>query len=172
MIIGIITALGGGTLRDIILGAEQMFWIRDPSYFWVALLSSIIGFFLVSVLRHRHVDRAILYLDTFGIALFSILVTERLLLAHYAAYVAIGMGVITAIFGGVIRDILIQRPTLFNNTEFYATPIILGCCIYSVLFYFDVNLRWSSVGSMAFIIIFRLYTLHKGHQFPSSLLLK
>ena len=173
VVIAMITALGGGTLRDMMLFSQsQLFWVREPNYFWVAFFSAVISFFIVPFIRHRHTDRIIIILDTFGVALFSVSVTKRLLVEGQGAYVAISMGMITAVFGGVLRDIIIQRPTLFNNTDFYATPIILGCALYSALYHFEFYSLWSSVFSMAFIILFRLYVVYKGHQFPSSLLLK
>jgi len=171
MVLGWLTALGGGTARDVILN-EQVFWIRDQSYFWAALASSLGGFFFINHIRKSKIEKLILLFDTIGVALFSILVTERLISGGYAPYIAVSMGTVTAIFGGVLRDIVAHRPTMFNNTEFYATPIIMGCCLYIVLNRFEVTDYIASPLCMLLIIIFRLFVVVKDIKFPRWLLLR
>ncbi|KJF93059.1 hypothetical protein UB39_17690 [Photobacterium angustum] len=161
MVIGWVTALGGGTVRDIILSTNQVFWIREPSYFWTALLSSFIGFFLAPHLRQEKVERLIVTLDAIGISMFSVLVTKSLTAQHYAPYVAITMGMITAVFGGVLRDILTNRPTMFNNTEFYASPVIIGCYLYILQTEHHINPDIATLSSIIFIIVLRMYIVIK-----------
>lgn len=172
MVIGWVTALGGGTVRDIILSTNQVFWIRDPSYFWTALLSSFIGFFLAPHLRQEKVERLIVTLDAIGISMFSVLVTKSLTAQHYAPYVAITMGMITAVFGGVLRDILTNRPTMFNNTEFYASPVIIGCYLYILQTKHHISPDIATLSSIIFIIALRMYIVIKKKTFPDFLLLK
>ena len=172
MVIGWVTALGGGTVRDIILSTNQVFWIRDPSYFWTALLSSFIGFFLAPHLRQERVERLIVTLDAIGISMFSVLVTKSLIAQHYAPYVAITMGMITAVFGGVLRDVLTNRPTMFNNTEFYASPVIIGCYLYILQTEHHINPDIATLSSIIFIMVLRMYIVIKKKTFPDFLLLK
>ncbi|WP_318442336.1 trimeric intracellular cation channel family protein [Photobacterium leiognathi] len=172
MVIGWVTALGGGTVRDVILSTNQVFWIRDPSYFWTALISSFIGFFLAPHLRRIKAERLIVFLDAIGISMFSVLVTKDLTAQHYAPYVAITMGMITAVFGGVLRDILTNRPTMFNNTEFYASPVILGCYLYILQTQHHINPDVATLTSIGFIIALRMYIVIKKSTFPRCLLLK
>lgn len=172
MMLGWITALGGGTLRDLILSAETVFWIRDPSYFWTALLSAVIGFFTITHIRKNRMNKLIIVFDTIGVSLFSILVTQQLYSAGYAAYVSVSMGMVTAIFGGVLRDILAHRQTLFNNTDMYATPVILGCCLYILLVNLNVPITLAALSCMVFIVLMRLYIVVKQISFPAFLVLK
>ncbi len=172
LLLGWVTALGGGTLRDIIINAEQVFWIRDPTYFWVALTSACVGFFLITEIRKSKVEKMVIFFDTIGVSLFSVLVTANLYSAGYAAYVAIIMGMITAIFGGVIRDILAHRLNMFNNTELYATPVILGCCLFILMSNMGVEEHLSAIFCMLFIVIMRLYVIVKQVRFPKFLILK
>jgi len=172
MMLGWITALGGGTLRDLILSADTIFWIRDPSYFWTALSSAVIGFFTITHIRKNRLKKLIVMFDAIGVSLFSILVTQQLYSAGYAAYVSVSMGLVTAIFGGVLRDILAHRQTLFNNTDMYATPVILGCCLYIVLVNLNVDTILAALSCMVFIVSMRWYIVIKKISFPAFLLLK
>lgn len=172
MMLGWITALGGGTLRDIILSAEQVFWIRDSSYFWTALLSATFGFFAINYLRKNIFSKLIIVFDSIGLSLFSILVTQQLYGSGYAAYVAVSMGVVTAIFGGVLRDILSNNRTLFNDTELYATPVILGCSLYILLINLTIDTTVAALSCMFFIAISRLFIVAKQIHIPAFFVLK
>lgn len=173
---GWVTALGGGTVRDVILSTDQVFWFKDPSYFLAALISSLIssliGFFIAGSLRKLKAERLIIVLDAIGISMFSVLVTKNMIHQDYAAYVAITMGMVTALFGGVVRDIIVNRPTMFNNTEFYATPVILGCTLFVVFSHLGMNADINTIICIALIIFLRMYIVVKKKTFPSYLLLK
>jgi uncharacterized membrane protein YeiH len=110
--------------------------------------------------------------DTIGVSLFSVLVTQQLYSGGYAAYVAVSMGIVTAIFGGVLRDILAHRKTLFNNTELYATPIILGCCLYILLVNLNIGATLAALICMVLIVLMRFFIVVKKLNFPAFLLLK
>ncbi|RJX71436.1 trimeric intracellular cation channel family protein [Vibrio sinensis] len=172
LVLGWVTALGGGTVRDVILSTDQVFWIQSPSYFWAAIISSLVGFLMAPDLRKRKVERLILLLDAIGISIFSVLVTKRMIHQDYAAYVAITMGMITAVFGGVVRDILVNRPTMFNNTEFYATPVIMGCSLFVLLSRLGMNSDVNTIISIVFIAVFRIYIVVTKKSFPKYLLLR
>ncbi|MCG9553217.1 trimeric intracellular cation channel family protein [Vibrio sp. Isolate31] len=172
LVLGLTTALGGGTVRDVILSTEQVFWIQYPEYFWAAIISSLVGFVSAAKLRQLKAERIILILDAIGISIFSILVTKKLIHLDYADYVAITMGVITAVFGGVVRDVLVNRPTMFNNTEFYATPVIMGCAAFVGLSHLGMDTNINTTFCIAFIVIFRVYIVLTKKSFPSYLLLK
>ncbi|MGC3834893.1 trimeric intracellular cation channel family protein [Moritella viscosa] len=141
-------------------------------YFWTALSSAVIGFFSITHIRKNSLNKLIIMFDTIGVSLFSILVTQQLYSAGYAAYVSVSMGIVTAIFGGVLRDILAHRQTLFNNTELYASPVILGCCLYILLINFQVDITLAALTCMILIVSMRLYIMVKKIRFPAFLLLK
>ena len=133
IIFGIITAVGGGTVRDLTLGAP-IFWISDPSYLWFAIGASLVTFFIHPLLHRKAIYELVLYLDGLGAALFAIQAVDKAEnLGHGGALVPIIIGVTTAIGGGLIRDVLAGRPTLLMNRELYATPVLIGCALYVTL---------------------------------------
>jgi uncharacterized membrane protein YeiH len=129
IIIGIVTAVGGGTLRDMTLGTK-VFWLQDPAVLYVAAGAAVATFFLEQ--RFRATYRAFLYLDAVGTAVFSVTVTARIEVSGFASGIAVVMGVLTGIGGGVLRDLLTGQPTLLTRRELYLTPILLGVLIYTL----------------------------------------
>lgn len=130
LVLGIVTALGGGTVRDLVLGV-QPFWIRDFNYVWVASVGALTAFWIGSMFRNAY--RVLLYLDALGAALFAVTAANKVLVLHFSGPVAVAMGVLTGIGGGLIRDVLAGRPTLLMSREIYATPILLGCIAFVLL---------------------------------------
>ncbi|MCB2188054.1 MAG: TRIC cation channel family protein [Deltaproteobacteria bacterium] len=132
-ILGLITAVGGGTIRDLILDVP-IFWSQDLSYVWVALASSVAAFFSRKLLAGRHVSLLMLYLDGFGVSLFGILATGKVWDLGFGLPVApVLLAVVTAIGGGLVRDVLAGRTTLLMTPELYATPVLVGCSLFALV---------------------------------------
>jgi uncharacterized membrane protein YeiH len=123
-VLGIVTALGGGTLRDVVLGVP-VFWLHDLNYLWMAIAAAVAAFFADR--RVRSTYTLLLYLDGLGAALFAVQATEKVLFLQHGASVAVAMGILTSIGGGLVRDVLAGRPTLLMSRELYATPVLIGC---------------------------------------------
>src|SRR5690606_18631255 len=104
VLLGTVTGIGGGTVRDTLLGALPVFWVREPGYLVACVLVSAAAFLLAHIPQSRY--RLILWCDAVGMALFAVTGAEMALLAGAGAVVAIAMGVTTATFGGIIRDLL------------------------------------------------------------------
>ncbi len=151
MVFGVVTALGGGTIRDMMLNIP-VFWVSELIYVWVALAASFIAFFVYRAFFQ--VQKLLLYLDAVGVALFTIQAIDKVLGLGYAPLIAVIMGIITGIGGGLVRDIMTDRPTLLMTRDLYATPILLGSLVYLVLLTFapTFELAWL----IAMIIIFGL----------------
>jgi len=130
IVLGIITAIGGGTIRDLLLDLP-IFWIADFNYIWVALFAALLAFFCTQRLQRRY--RILLYLDGLAAALFGLSATEKVMALQLAAPLAVMMGVLTSIGGGIVRDVLAGRVSLLMSREIYATPILLGCTLYVLL---------------------------------------
>jgi uncharacterized membrane protein YeiH len=126
LVLGTVTAIGGGTIRDLIV-AVPVFWIADPNYLVVAASASIFAFFAAKRIAGY---RLLLYLDAVGVALVGVQATEKILILGHAGAISVLMGVLTGIGGGLIRDVLAGRPTLLMSRELYATPILIGCSLY------------------------------------------
>jgi uncharacterized membrane protein YeiH len=130
MILGMVTALGGGTVRDLMIDAP-IFWFRDFNYVWAAVAGAVAAFWLGALFRSTF--RALLYLDALGAALFTIAAASKVLTMGYGPPIAVMMGVLTGIGGGLLRDVLAGRPTLLMSREIYATPILIGCTAFVAL---------------------------------------
>ncbi|MGH8287292.1 MAG: trimeric intracellular cation channel family protein [Steroidobacteraceae bacterium] len=130
IIIGVVTALGGGTLRDLMLDA-RLFWLEDVVYLYVASAAAIATFFFER--RFRATERAFLYLDALATALFTVLAIDKTLSLGFSPTIAVVMGTITGIAGGIIRDLLTGQPTILMRRELYMTPILLGGAVYVAL---------------------------------------
>lgn len=104
-----VTGVGGGTLRDLLLGLTPVFWVANPTYLIVCLCVACFLFFTAHIPASRL--RLLLWLDGIGLAIFAVTGAERALAADVAPVVAVAMGTITATFGGIIRDILGGRNT-------------------------------------------------------------
>lgn len=126
-VVGLVTAIGGGTVRDLLLGTP-VFWMQTPSFLIVTFLS------LVTVLIFRKAlvrgMRTLFLFDAIGLALFVVVGIEKSFAEGYDAWVAITMGIITGSFGGITRDILINELPLFFRKDIYATACLAGGLIY------------------------------------------
>jgi uncharacterized membrane protein YeiH len=122
--LAIITGIGGGTLRDVLLGSFPVFWVREPAYVVVCTAVAILAFPLVHTTQTLH--RPVLWFDALGLALFAVTGAEKAIVSGAGAEVACVMGVVTATFGGIIRDVLGgESPTILRK-EIYATAALLG----------------------------------------------
>ena len=167
-LLGVVTALGGGTLRDIILDTNPIFWVEDLFYLWVSVSASILTFFLVRFVSH--VFHLLLFIDAFGLSLFTILATEKTLTLGFSNPVAVLMGVITGIAGGMIRDILTGRMPLLLGKEFYATPALLGAIVFAILYYYFPTHELNRLYAIAVVFILRSSAIQWNLYYPKWLM--
>lgn len=172
-VLGIITATGGGTVRDLILDVP-VFWAADLNYIWVALGASVTAFWADSLFTRKEVHSLMLYVDGFGAALFAIQSADKVWDLGFGLPLApIILGIVTAIGGGLIRDVLAGRQTLLMNRELYATPVLLGCTLYVVLLYLIPEYRFiSALGCCLFIFGIRAAAIHWHLSVPDWLITK
>ncbi|ANO32518.1 hypothetical protein BCT86_02865 [Vibrio breoganii] len=168
VVLGVVTAVGGGTIRDCLLGVP-VFWSEALFFIWIAIISSLIGFVCVPLLKRRFVNRLYLYIDAIAIAMFSIQGVEKAWDLGFGLPLGpIIMGVLTAIGGGVVRDMLLQRPTLFLNKELYAIPVALGCTFHVTVLALAPALSYiSSVCAIGLVIYIRYLAINKSIEVPS-----
>jgi uncharacterized membrane protein YeiH len=121
--VGFVTAVGGGTIRDVILDVP-VFWIEDALQLLAAVAAALLTFVLRERIHKRY--QLLLYLDGLGVGLFASTAVVKTLGLGLEASHAMVMGVITGIGGGMIRDLLTGHPTLLMSRDLYATPILLG----------------------------------------------
>lgn len=151
---GFVTAIGGGTLRDIMLGAYPLVWISDINFLYAILLGVVVAYIFFKVLVGLR--RTFMFFDALGISFFTILGVEKALSLGLRPEIAAMMGMFSAVMGGVIRDTLInEQPVLFRK-EVYATACLAGAVLYLVLHRFDVPRDINLIISSAFIFIIRM----------------
>ncbi|GAB3097674.1 trimeric intracellular cation channel family protein [Aestuariicella hydrocarbonica] len=127
-----ITGIGGGTVRDLILGVD-VFWVTDALYLQVCVAAGVLTYFLAPQFVAR--QRLLLWMDAMGLALFSVLGTSKAYALGVDLLVACAMGMITTTFGSVIRDILSDREPVLLGPEIYVTAALAGAMSYLLLFH-------------------------------------
>jgi len=173
LVLGLITAIGGGTVRDIILDVPS-FWSQSQVYVWVALGASVLTFFAESFFTQPQIYRCMLYIDGLGAALFAILGLDKAWVLGFGLPVApIILGVVTAIGGGLLRDVLAGKKTLLMSHDLYAIPVTLGCCMYALVLQFlpEYTLE-GSVGCMLTIFGVRAAAIHWDLRVPKLFITK
>lgn len=161
--IGLVTAIGGGTLRDVLLDIP-VFWMQTSWYLLVTGLSlTTVIVFRKTLVRF---NRALFIFDAVGLALFTVIGIQKSLMVGYPMWVAISMGMITGSFGGVIRDILINEEPLFFRKDIYATACIAGGLVYWLCSVagFSPVVQQSSCGIA--VIALRMCAIHFNWALP------
>ena len=169
--LGVITAVGGGTLRDLLMSTE-VFWVIDFNYVWIAIAASILAFYLERHLRDESVWALLLYLDAFGIALFGVQSIDKALALNFSAPVAVVMATITGIGGGLIRDVLAQRPNLLLSRDINTTTIITGSIFYIALLGLSGKSALATLGGVAFTFVFRSLAIYWHWSMPKWMILR
>ena len=166
VVLGIVTALGGGTVRDLLLNIP-VFWLDNLGILWAAILGSLAAFWIAQPFRNA--NRILVYLDALGAALFAVLGANKVLLLDVAAPIAVMMGVLTGIGGGLIRDVLAGRPTLLMSRDVYATPILAGCIVFVLLRSADLPFVVAGLTAGAIIFCARALAIYFHLEMPAWL---
>lgn len=163
--IAFVTAFGGGTMRDLLLGRTPIFWVVDPWLSIVTFAATLISFYWLNNIS----DKLLTIPDAIGLGLFSILGATYALQLQLSPIVAVLMGVITGIFGGVLRDLMCNRiPSVFRqSTELYATCSFIGTWIFIILTWFNINVIIASTIGAVIIFILRLLAIRFKMTLPA-----
>ena len=163
IVLGGVTAIGGGTLRDILLN-QPVFWLQE-SY---TLLTIIVGFITTLIFRKQIVsfNRTLFIFDTVGLGVFLVIGLEKALSLNLGSIQAIIIGTITAVFGGVVRDTLSNEIPLIFRKEMYATTCILGGILYLLLGYLSSPLWFTSLATIVMVIGLRIISIKFNVSYP------
>ncbi|WP_281540718.1 trimeric intracellular cation channel family protein [Maribacter aestuarii] len=164
-IIAFVTAVGGGTLRDLLIGNTPVGWMQTPVYLFVILATVIVAILFVNQLKHFR--KSLFLFDTIGIGLYTMVGIEKGISAELLPVMCIALGTITASFGGVIRDILCNEIPVIFRKEVYATVCILGGTIYFILIQFPIDETFAYIAAIAAIIIMRLVAVKFRISLPN-----
>jgi uncharacterized membrane protein YeiH len=164
-IIAFVTSVGGGTLRDILIGRTPVGWMVDLTYVYVI----IIGYFLALLFRKRldHFRTSLFLFDTIGLGVFTLIGLEKGIVAGLHPVICIALGTMTACFGGVIRDILCNEIPVIFRKEIYATICIMGGILFFILKYFNLQDDFLYLVTSSFMIAIRLFAVKYKWSLPA-----
>jgi len=141
IVIAMVTAIGGGTLRDLIIG-QPVFWTQNDIYIYVVVISALLLFFLA---RFKRLPvRLLLFLDALGLAVFTVIGTQKAMELGFSDPIAIMTGIMTGVVGGVIRDVLVGEVPLVFRKEIYATASFIGASLLLVLVQIGLTMDWAA----------------------------
>lgn len=164
IIIAFVTAIGGGTLRDVLIGNFPVNWIQNGTLIAVIFGAAIFTMLADKILRK--LPTTLLIFDAIGLGIFTIYGIEYGLHANLGMGVCIALGTITACFGGVIRDTLMNNVPLIFHKEIYATTCVIGGLLYFLLNYFHIDINFTRYSCIAIIIILRIFVVYKHWSIP------
>ena len=163
-VVGLVTAIGGGTLRDVLLDLPA-FWMQNSIYLTVTALSLLFVIFFGQYLIR--LQNTFFIFDTIGLALFVVVGIQKTLMVGYPFWVAIVMGTITGAFGGIIRDILINEEPLIFRKDIYAMACVIGGIFYWLSYKIGLNDVITQSISAAMVIITRLVAVKYHMSLPA-----
>jgi len=163
IVVALVAALGGGSLRDVLLD-RTVFWIADQSYLIAAIVAGLLTFTVVRVLRLP--ARLFVLPDAVGLALFTVSGTQAAMALGAPWLVASLMGVITGVFGGILRDVLCNQVPLVFSSELYATASWAGALLLVGLVSWGVPTGWAALAGGASVLVIRMGAIFFGWRLP------
>ena len=164
-IVAFVTAVGGGTLRDILIGNTPVAWMREYTYIVVIVVTVVLAIIFVNQLKY--VRKTLILFDSIGMGLFTMVGIEKGLATDVSPVMCIALGTITACFGGVIRDILCNEIPVIFRKEIYATASILGGLSYFILVLLPFYTAYAYIGAIGIIITTRLLAVKFKISLPN-----
>lgn len=162
---GFVTAIGGGTLRDMMLGSYPLVWIGDVGFLY-AIFAGVIAAYVFYTLIVK-LRRTLIFFDTLGISFFTILGVEKALSLGVAPEIAAIMGMFSAIMGGVIRDVLTNETPVLFRKEIYATACLAGAILYLLLFKAGISRNINLALSILLIFTIRILAVKYKLSLPN-----
>jgi uncharacterized membrane protein YeiH len=156
IVLALVTAFGGGTIRDLALGDVPVFWVKDSRFFLNAGITAVVVFYLVRF--HELRATVLLVADAFALALFTMLGTRKGLAFAAAPPIAVAMGVITGVAGGILRDLLIGEIPLVFRPEIYlyATAAFFGATVFVLLGRWSPDAQLNMILGTSSVLLLRL----------------
>lgn len=164
IIIAFVTAIGGGTIRDILIGDLPVAWLRNETLTLVILGAAIATFFFGPHLRK--LATTLFLFDSFGLGLFTVIGIEKGLELQLSPGICVALGTITGCFGGVTRDVLLNNIPLIFHKELYASACILGGIVYFLLLKTSLNIDWVTIIAISVIVAVRVIAVRYHLALP------
>ncbi len=159
-----VTGIGGGTLRDVILGRLPVFWVMNPTYILVCVAMGALVYFTAHLFESRY--RLLVWLDAVGLAAYGVMGAAKGLAATGSPTVAIVTGTLTAAFGGILRDVLANEPSVLLRPEIYVTAALVGAALFTGAHAFGAPVWAASLFGFVMALAIRGGALAFGWTFP------
>lgn len=166
--VAFVSAFGGGTLRDVLLDRRPLFWVQHTEYVWVVVAMTLATPLLLRAVRHQVVDTVTEVADALGLGLFAISGASLAMVAGMPAIVSVLMGALTAVSGGVMRDVLCNEiPKVFHDHLPYTLCAFVGCAVFLGLHALGVAPELSTTAGIATTTGLRLLAVWTGWRIPA-----
>ncbi len=162
--LGTVTGIGGGTIRDLVLGATPVFWVNQPGYLIVAAVTAIVVYFTAHLVWSRYLW--LIWLDTIGLSAYCVIGAAKGLALGVPAPIAVVTGVMTATFGGILRDIVAGEPSVLMRREIYVTAALAGASVFTLLAVWEATPPLSALAGVVSAFVVRGGALYFGWTFP------
>lgn len=165
--VAFVSAFGGGTVRDLLLGRRPLFWVEHTEYVWLVLALTLVAPLVLRAARHHVTDRIMVTADALGLGLFAISGTSLAAAAGMPPVVSLLMGAITAVFGGVLRDVLCNEiPQVFHDHVPYTLCALVGGALFLLLDAYGVQPPVSTLAGIAAATGLRMLAVARGWRIP------
>ncbi|KQX04734.1 hypothetical protein ASD01_12340 [Ensifer sp. Root423] len=161
-----VTGIGGGTMRDVVLGATPVFWVTNPTYLLVCATVAVLLFFTAHLFDSRY--RVLVWLDAIGLSAYCVMGAAKGYAATGSPSVALVTGMLTATFGGVLRDLLAGEPSVLLRPEVYVTAALIGASAYVLATMAGLPLVAASTLGVASAFAVRAGALKCGWTLPTG----
>lgn len=165
-VIAFVTALGGGTVRDVLIGKVPVSWMYDLTLMLVVAISTAITMMFTSSIQNFR--KILLLFDSIGLGFFTVVGIQKGLALDLHPVICVALGTITACFGGIIRDICLNNIPLIFQKEIYATACIFGGVVYFIMLSFGPSRILLEGVSVASVVVLRLLALRYNWQLPAT----
>lgn len=163
-IVAFITAIGGGTIRDILIGDFPVSWMRTGNYSIVILVSAAVALLFYKVINNY--EKTLMLFDSIGLGFFTVLGIKKAMAFGFSPGLCIALGTITACFGGLIRDIILNEIPHILHKEIYATACIIGGAVFLLLNRTSLSPEITDVIVILLIVLIRLVAIRKNWSLP------
>jgi uncharacterized membrane protein YeiH len=164
IIIAFVTAVGGGMTRDVLINAHPINWIGDLNYIWTIMAAVVFTFLFKS--KIAHLSKTLFLFDTIGIGVFTMLGVQKGLSFDLHPFIAVVMGMVSAVIGGVIRDVLTNEVPLIFKKEIYASACLAGGTVFLLTNHFNAPESIQFFATILTVILIRLLAVKFNLQLP------
>ncbi|KHJ37868.1 putative membrane protein [Pedobacter glucosidilyticus] len=164
LIVAFVTAVGGGTLRDLIVGDTPVFWLKGANYSLLIILTALFSMFFWKKLKSLKIT--LFLFDSLGLGFFTIVGLQKGLSFDLSPGICIALGTITGCFGGITRDILLNNIPLIFRKEIYATACIVGGLCFFLLSYLGMNIALVEIISVIVVFVIRIISVKYNFTLP------